>query len=357
VPVGITTQPTVVKVNNGQQAKTAAPTVEPRHEEERAPWDNLSPDTEDLTAKADTAPRSGRKGRDSARKLAKESGTLLKPGSRKWLLITAVGGGVLLIALIVGLYLAFSGGSTASNSTEPSATPAATTHIVMKGTGVELVADALKKARAGDRILVREPSGIHEEGQLRLDGDRKLPKNLTVYADPDRPVTWRLPATAPNKDFLLEIANTEGLQLRGFTFDGQGQSGDLIRLRGVCPGTTIENLQLQGFRNRAVYVLNCEGKSEAPVSLSSLQATTAAPVIAEAGLYFETRKNWTPFHTLNVVVRDCSFEGPYSQAPILTSLEATAPMEKTEFIQNRQRPAADKPWAVVQPQAAAPAAK
>src|SRR5262249_5036544 len=132
------------------------------------------------------------------------------------------------------------------------------------------VQQALAQAQPGDVILVLDDT-LQE--QLVLD-DGKLGKGVTVQAglSSDKEVRWLPPADLAPPTPLIRLANLEGFCLKGFTLDGEKPGLDtLITVSGHCPGLQLDNLQLRGFQQRALALVDCQGDKDAPVTLSRLR--------------------------------------------------------------------------------------
>jgi tRNA A-37 threonylcarbamoyl transferase component Bud32 len=167
------------------------------------------------------------------------------------------------------------------------------------------VREALLKARRGDRVSVHRP--ILEE-RLMLTTKDQLPDGVVLEGDGSsgRPVLWRLPAGAPAGQPLLSVSGVAGLSVRGFLLDGQDRLHDLVHLEGRCPGLTLEDLHLKGFRRSAVQLSNGSGEPTRPILLQDLRITTL--VGSPAAVVLGAGPGQTSQH---VQVRDSRFEGPY----------------------------------------------
>ena len=99
------------------------------------------------------------------------------------------------------------------------------------------------------------------------------------------------------------------LQLRNVTLDGGDRQQKLILLIGHCPGLTLENLELRGFKRCAVMVMNCEGEADRPVVLSRLHTLVAQQ--ADAALLFDANPKLLTRTNQFFRIQDCRLEGPY----------------------------------------------
>jgi hypothetical protein len=170
------------------------------------------------------------------------------------------------------------------------------------------IAAALKSAKPGDRIVVQAETW-EEVVQVHGDGGLGRDVRLEGHAPGDRPVVWRAPKGREDGQPLLKVTGVAGLQVHGFTLDGQDRARDLVVLSGPCPGVTLEELHLTGFRQSGVALRNCAGEDNRPVTLRRLRVvpTRAAP----SALVFESRGEEV---NRTVRVLDCRLEGPYDAA-------------------------------------------
>jgi serine/threonine protein kinase len=260
---------------------TAPPAPEPIADDEAPPWEQLSVDTADLTARADTAPRSAHKGSSGRR----SSGfpfaipaDLLK--HRQLLLLLGVIGLFIALGVAAAIVIAILGFHK----------PPGKILTVGKDGDAPTIGEALKIAGEGDTILVRED--IQECVQLQ----EKRHWNLRIEAENrSRLVSWSWPANPPDgSKQLLDVQNIEGLTVRGFIFDGKDQVEEDIRLSGNCPGLTLENLQIKGFTKAGVLITNCAGTRDQPVRLLQLTLIATEGQTNEAGVLFKSEQGKEP---------------------------------------------------------------
>src|SRR5262249_15641916 len=141
-------------------------------------------------------------------------------------------------------------------------------------------------AKANDRIVLLDQ--FYEERLVADGSDMSLPANITVESNAPggKEAIWHLPANISDNAPLLTLANVQGLRIRGLVFDGEGRIDRLITLRGRCPGLTLENLRLQGFKRAAIGLVGCGGDADRPVVLQQLR--TRAGNGAESALCLES---------------------------------------------------------------------
>jgi serine/threonine protein kinase len=282
------------------------------------PWESYTSDTDNPTARVDTVVQS----------LQKRTTTLerLKEHPYFWYFVA---GGVFLLISTIGILWALIHGSSESKAPPTSRLIPRTIYVTDSKEGKDefpTIHDALRRVRPGDRIIVRKD--VHEE-HLQIE-DRRWTKSVTIEGQaPDGGrVIWRLPSNSKEK-VLLELHNTEGLTVKGFTLDGEGRLDDLAVLFGQCPDLILEDIHFQGFKRSAVDILHCAGSTEQPVILKGLRAIVGTK--AEAALLFGFRESIVkPRGNEHIRVSDCILAGPYQ-----TAVELIGPEQDIEFRSNR----------------------
>ena len=187
------------------------------------------------------------------------------------------------------------------------------------------IAAALQRARAGDRIIVQAETW---EEIVQLRGENGLGNGVQIEGrGPDgKPVLWRAPTGRDDSQPLLKIAGVSGLQVRGFTFDGQERVRELIVLAGACPGLTLEDSHLTGFQQSGVTLRNCTGEANRPVTLQRLRIVPNR--VAASALYFDSRGEEI---NRSVRVLDCRLEGPYEAAVMLSGRTAAVELARNRI--------------------------
>jgi hypothetical protein len=209
----------------------------------------------------------------------------------RWLLIA---GAVLLPLSIVLAYLLF-----ASGGKQPKGTRREPIRVAPGENALRL---ALAKAKAGDHFLL---SGDINEANLSIDKP-----DLIIESEQGKRVIWKCPPKARADSKLLLIgSNATGFQLRGITLDGNQQTESLISLFGQCPGVKLEHLELRNSKKYGVWITNCEGTSDNPVSLVNVRFHTPKDGTA---VRFDILKSLLASVKVNshLSFKDCTFEGP-----------------------------------------------
>ncbi|HXG10637.1 MAG TPA: protein kinase [Gemmataceae bacterium] len=129
---------------------------------------------------------------------------------------------------------------------------------------------ALENAIPGDVIVVQLDT---LEETLRVDGDKGHGKEVTIESGlpKNRRVIWKAPPTAPPEEPILEVSGVSNLVLKGFQFDGQKQTHDLVVISGRCPGLALDNVHFNNFRKCGVRLKQCAGEDKRLVALRSLR--------------------------------------------------------------------------------------
>ncbi|HEY1379141.1 MAG TPA: hypothetical protein VGF55_20230, partial [Gemmataceae bacterium] len=239
-----------------------------------------------------------------------------KSGKGTWVAVAVA----VLLAVAAGAYAAWyvSRGRSPAGSGPPAAdtAPAARQLKVArdaKAGDLRTIKEALGKAKPGDEILLLDE--VHEEpSPITLTGD--VGKGVTIASGlaAGRPVTWRLPPTK-TAEWLIEVNSCEGVKLKGLVLDGRGMVDTPLRLVGLCPGASVEDVLVQKFKKAGVKLANCGGEQSRPVALRRVRATAAGTGEADAALVLFASANMTrPKANEHVIVRDCVFDGPFKSA-------------------------------------------
>jgi serine/threonine protein kinase len=254
---------------NGQTLKESAA---PR--EESVAWERLAPDTQEVEARADTAPNKPAKARSGSGLRM----TLLEYRARerrRLLVVIGVVAAVVLLASIVTIVLALRDKGGSGNTGTPQAT-----NTIYFSPGKDAVYRDLKKAllatKPGWRVVVREGT-IDDEGGTLISG-QALPKDVTLEVEPGATVVWRLKRNIPQLANLLVLSHVDGFTLRGFTFDGEGRIKDLLSMTGICPGVRLEDIKLRNFTRTGIAISNCQGTKDRPLTIRRVQISAPKPV-------------------------------------------------------------------------------
>jgi hypothetical protein len=201
------------------------------------------------------------------------------------------------IALLIGVLVLLLRGSDSSKS----GTPKGRQPIRVGGANAETLAQALNRARRGERIILE---GDIAEYDLPV---RSNLSGLTIEAAPDKTVVWKAPPGAGPKSKLLYIESATNVTIKGIHFDGNGKTEALILLFGKCTGTHLEKLQLRNSREYGVLFSNCEGDGDHRVVLRELEFLTTPTMTA---VRFQNLDRQQINQNRFIRLESCKFEGP-----------------------------------------------
>jgi serine/threonine protein kinase len=192
------------------------------------------------------------------------------------------------------------------------------------------IAEALRKAPAGGRILVCEPTW---EEVLRFSGDGLNARAVHIEgrSPTGAAVYWHPPRDHARDQPLVQLSEGANLTLKGFTLHGEDRVQDLVSLAGPSSGLTLEDMQLQGFQRSGVALHHCTGTDKLPVTLQRLRIVPVRA--ASSALSFEAGSGESNRH---VRILDCRLEGPYQSA-----VELRGPAADIELKHNRIYRSAD----------------
>jgi serine/threonine protein kinase len=286
-------QPTIRTRPNGRVA--VAPEPQPATEEESAPWEKLTRDTDDQTAKLDTSPQSSRKTLPSSRSRT-SSKSFVKPAvdrRRLWWVVGVVS--ALVLVLLFLAWWTFGRRGSAKN---------VSVIKVNKASGqagdFRTIREAVDKAQWGDHIVVA--GGVYEE-QIVC---RKKNKGITIEAG-EGEVVLLPPRDLAKTEPLVKLHDATGVHLKGIKLKGAKRLNYLVTVSGHCAGLTLENLQLEEFQQSAVLFTNCAGTEEKPVELVGLVTAGAG---SKPGVELRLNRDLLDPTTNNYIhLRDCRFGG------------------------------------------------
>jgi hypothetical protein len=307
----------------------AIPEVLPAPGDEAAsPWEQLAPDTSDLTGRADTSPRSA--GIRAPRPVAAPPPVpnLVRSRRRFWV-ITAVVIAVPTIAVLA--FLAYQLFQILFNdpTQRPAPQPRRAALIVSQsdgGNAFKSLHAALAQAKPGDHIIVRDP--VIQEPLSSIG----LPlTDLTIEAGSSG-VEWRFPDNQNENVPLLTLVEASGLHLKGFRLDGMNRAATLVTISGNCPGLILEDIELKGFTRQALLMSNCTGANGRRVALLRVRISTNREV--DSAVTLDVNANFTRTAVdSNLTFDECRFEGPCKAAMLVTGPTADVEVKRSRFFQ------------------------
>jgi hypothetical protein len=279
-----------------------AATITPAPAEEAVVWEQFAVDTDDLTAHLDTGPTGAKRKPRLAQSLEADR------TRRRLYLIMGV---ALTLALAGGLIVWFV--LTRNQSTTPPKHDGkqrqAMTFHVGPDAEYQSINALLNKLRPGDTVIVQ--TDVLRE-KLHIDNHRaRTLSGVHIEADQKRPgpVVWKLPENVTRKDeAIVQLEEVENFTIKGFTFDGENRTNNLIVLLCGCSGVTLDGLKLQNYLETGVRFTNCMAPRDAPVVLTNVQASGDRPP-----LLFEVRSFFKKYlKNDHIIVRDdCTFTGNF----------------------------------------------
>jgi hypothetical protein len=291
---------------------SAAPA--PVQDEESIPWEQLTSNTGDLSAKVDTAPQSSHKDLSPSRKrlASKTADITAQERYRIWFVVIVVS-----VVIVAGLgYLVWKVVQQPGKKS-PGRTPLRVNKEGKAG-DFKTIREALERARPGDKILV---AGGRYEEQLVLRGRR----GITIEADIGEVVIVP-PANLKKHDPLLELYACEQVHIKRLKFDGQKKMPTLVTLAGFCPDLHLDQVKLEMFTQAAVVITNCAGERERdkevmPVQLTGIKTSPPDLLKPVPAISFRLNKNVrSPSLNDHIHIKDPTFQGKYKTTkPIVFS--------------------------------------
>jgi serine/threonine protein kinase len=214
---------------------------------------------------------------------------------------------ILTLGLCTGTLFRWLGG-------RPAAAPASTPTLIVSATGERgtfaTLAAALEQAGPGAHVVLRADTWDEALVVAAADG---CAVHIEGQAPSGGPVRWRAPHNHPTEQPLLKVNGRADFRLSGMTLDGQDRVQQLVVLTGSCPGLTLAQLHLTGFRQTALTLRGCTGAEDRPITLEQLRIAPAHA--AESALALEAPADE---RTQHVRLRDCRLEGPYRAAVVFS---------------------------------------
>jgi len=175
------------------------------------------------------------------------------------------------------------------------------------GNALPSITDALSrirgKGRQGAKIIVQDDLA---ESDVLID----VP-HVTVEAEAGKTIHWR-PAAPKGGTKLFSIYKAEGVQVKGFTLDGDNRVDILVNLYHYCPGARLEDLKLIGFKKYGVWVTNGAGGKtpDQRIQFDRLEIVTTQKEQAAFHFSIASSVRDAPAKNEFFLLRDCKFDGP-----------------------------------------------
>jgi hypothetical protein len=218
--------------------------------------------------------------------------------------------GVALLLLAILFWLAFSGDAPKTIYPDQQQ-PAVAARLLVSRAGppnaFRSVQEAAARAGPGAHIVLQD--AVLEEQTIL-----KNKHNLFIESAPGVSVIWRGPAKGDAAKQILYVENCENLILQGITFDGGGKVDEALFLYGNCPGLSVKDVKIAGFKKYGIAISNCAGK---PGREALIQDVHIAAGDADAAIAFSLIDKVTPKLNQYLVIRGCRFEGNYKKPVLL----------------------------------------
>jgi hypothetical protein len=289
-------------------------------------WETLSNETNDV-ARGNTekpsgrAPKSGRRAPDPEPMPLPD--TDRKPsykdrGKKQKLLMPYLiaGLGILAAGAGYGIYhFAFKSPSPGPGDNQPGPGGDSTRVTVSRKEGggqYQRVKDALENAREGQVIVIAD-STWEEELTIGREISKRL-KGVVLQGGADnRGTIWRV-REGQTRQKIIEITDAAGLTIRNLTFEGNKDTSFGLKINGVCPGLTIEDVTIRDLKEADIRFDNCKGTPSEPVVVQRCRFIGNQAFVSPAcGIAFGDSQSDPNSFNESIIVRDCRFEGPFSK--------------------------------------------
>ena len=309
VPAAVAATPvrSQAELGNEKRGVHAAPPVRkapvraPLAPEKTPSWADLEEEG-DPAAKDEVVPRVVRRTPSSGTRRVGGLLPVAPPSRIGW--IIGIASVIVLAFVLVTAFLAWLSSATTNAPTPPRLGPAVF-YVNPHGEdnafkSIGEVLDRLRKSKQAARIIVQDDIA---ESDLIVD----VP-HVAIEAEEGKTIRWRPSKTAAPK--LFAVHKAEDVRIKGFTLDGENRLAFLVNLFHRCPGTKLEDLKLQGFKNYGIWVTNCEGSAERRIEFNRLTFTTTRK--EQAALFFSIEPSIRDAIPKNrcFVFRNCTFDGP-----------------------------------------------
>jgi len=274
-------------------------------DENEVGWNQLG-NAEDATERLDTEPPSSHR-RGTRGLTINQEKEAARARMRLFALIGGIGGIFALLVIVVVYFAIIREPAKTSSASNTTSEPQSQTYRVGVGGEYPSIAKIGDRLKPGDRIII--VGSVFEEQVINPAYREKL-NGVTIEGDGGA-VVWRRPTNSPRKDYVLYLVNTRNVHVKGFIFEGNGQTESLIGLTGDCSGTTFENIQLRAPTISGFRFLSCEGSKEQPVSLSTLIMETPTLPLAQFEMGITQKKN------NNIHLEQCSAKGQKAKVMVV----------------------------------------
>lgn len=271
-------------------------------------------------------------------KPAETSAVVEKPKSAQWMYLTA--GALAALAVGMGIRMALSGGTDSKPPEKPPASeakaqPAPVVPVrewTVDGTDgpdtVRTIAAAIRKARPGDRIVIRVPT---IEETMVFDGKALGRGDITIESGlpGGEPVLWVPPFNASPSSPVVDIKGYAGATFRNIIFDGQNRVETMVRCTGSCPGTTFDRVHFRGCAKTALRLAHAVGDADRPIVVQNSRFQSSGQT-ENAIKFYSSATNQPVRH---VRVANCSADGPFNSVLDGEGCASELTIERSRFYQ------------------------
>ena len=289
-------------------APTPAPTVTSA-KAEVAPWERLTSDTDDATAKSDTAPieTTGSSKTKQKAKPRSKIGAVIAVLVLIFVIMPLVATGI--VVVISALFPA---------RPDPLSKTGPTKLIVSRDPNRKNVYSTIQQAllNAESDSIIELSDDTYTEN-VTVESSPSQRANITLQAAAGKKeIVWRSSKTDPNRP-ILRISKAADFKLKGngIILDGtldekkKKSVNDLVMISSESPGLIIEDLQFKHFARSAIFVVNAAGTLERPIQLTRLMSFTDNNEKPIAAIFFDANPKMTPTPNDHIVIEDSNFHG------------------------------------------------
>jgi serine/threonine protein kinase len=190
------------------------------------------------------------------------------------------------------------------------------------------IAAAIRKARPGDRILIKVPT-VREtvvfDGKTMGCGDITIESGLPG----GEPILWVPPAGSSASTTLVDIMGYSGITFRNVIFDGQNRLDTVIRCADSSPGVVFDRVHFRGASKAALRLASAAGQADQPIVVQNSRfqsgsRSEAAILLASAG----------PSQPVQFVrITNCTADGPFQRIIEGDGSAAELTIERNRFFQ------------------------
>jgi eukaryotic-like serine/threonine-protein kinase len=290
---------------NGAAPLQPAPVISPTEADEEPAWGALVAENGSSDPRSSTSPRASRRGpASSTQRVGGLPPTV--PSRLGW--VVGISSLVVVASMVAGGILAWVFGKKPESTPRENSGPLV---FRVNRLGTDDASPSIAAALTKIRARGKQPARIVVQDNLAESDVVVDMPNIRIEAEEGKTIHWK-PSSKPGATKLLQVYKAENFHLKGFTLDGENRVNILINLFHHCPGATLENLKLQGFKQYGIWVTNCEGgeSRDRYVQFNRLEFVTSQK--DQTALFFSIQPSFRDSIPKNkfFALRDCTFDGP-----------------------------------------------